>query len=81
MKLKKTSEQVTRSYDEQGNMTARVDSANYSVIDDNGNNVGSASCYNGSANLNLNVSASTIDEGAQKLAEMLNATIEEGGEA
>lgn len=81
MELKKTSEQVTRSYNEQGNMTTRVDSANYNVIDNEGNIVGSASCYNGSANLNLSVSASTIDEGAQKLAEILNATIEEGGEA
>lgn len=81
MKLRKTSEQVTRSYDEQGNMTAHVNSAEYAVIDNEGNTVGSASCYNGSANLNLNVSAPTIAEGAQKLAEMLNATVEEGGEA
>lgn len=81
MELKKTSEQVTHTYDEQGNITTRVDSVNYAVIDDNGVNVGNANCYNGSASLNLNISAQTIEEGAQKLVEMLNATIGEGGAA
>lgn len=81
MELKKTSEQVTRTYDEQGNMTARVDSANYAVYDNNGVNIGNATCYNSHAEINVHIPAQSTTEGVQKLAEMLNATVKEGGEA
>lgn len=81
MKLRKLNEYFVRSYKEQGDTTTRVNAVDYSVIDNEEKTIGNASCYGGSANLTLNITTNSVEEGVQKLAEMLNATIEEGGEA
>lgn len=80
MKLKKTRERAVRMYDVQNSPTETVESAEFVVTDDDGVTIGNVSCSMYSANLSLNVPSGSIDEGAQKIAEILGATIEEGGE-
>lgn len=69
-----------RMYDVQNSPTETVESAEFVVMDDDGVTIGNAKCSMYSANLSLNVQSGSIDEGAQKIAEILGATIEEGGE-
>lgn len=82
MKLKKTNERALRTYDENNVATETVESADYVIFDDNGNNIGNMTAYGYSASLNLNVPATSISEGVQKIASILNANVyAEGGEA
>ena len=81
MKLKKTSERALRTYDENNVATETVESAEYVIFDDNGNNIGNMTAYGYSASLNLNVPATSITEGVQKIAQILNATVDEEGGA
>ncbi len=71
MELRKQSENINRSYNAEGEMTERIDSVQYEIVDDKGNSVGNASIGNGYANANLNISGfSTIEEGERKLGEL-----------
>lgn len=77
MELKKQSENINRSYNAEGEMTERIDSVQYEIVDDNGNSVGNASIGNGYANANLNISGfSSIAEGEAKLAAMFGIAAE-----
>ncbi len=68
MELNKTSETISRSFNEQGEATDRVDSANYNVIDENGITVGSANIGNGYGSANINITGfSDINEGESKM--------------
>lgn len=72
MELKKQSENINRSYNAEGEMTERIDSVQYNIIDADGNTVGNATVGNGYANASLNFSGfSGIAEGEAKLADML----------
>ncbi len=82
MELRKITERALRTYDENNAATETVESADYVIFDDNGNNIGNMTAYGYSASLNLNVPATSITEGVQKIASILNAKVnEEGGEA
>lgn len=73
MKIKKTSESIDRQYDAAGQATDRVGSANYTITDDDGVNIGNASIWSASANVNIAVSGfSTIEEGEEKIKAMLS---------
>ena len=72
MKLKKTSENIQRSYAADGKPTERIESVNFTILDEDGASIGSANIGNGYANVNVNVSGfSTIAEGEQRLASLL----------
>lgn len=81
MKLKKTNERALRTYDENNVATETVESADYVVFDDNGNNIGNMTAYSYGASLNLNVPATSITEGVQMITQILNATVDEEGGA
>lgn len=81
MKLKKTNERALRTYDENNVATETVESADYVVFDDNGNNIGNMTAYGHGASLNLNVPATSITEGVQMITQILNATVDEEGGA
>lgn len=69
MKLKKTSENIQRTYAADGTPTERIESINYSILDEDGVNIGNANIGNGYANANVNFSGfATIAEGEQRLA-------------
>lgn len=77
MELKKQSENINRSYNAKGDMTERIDSVQYNIIDADGNTVGNATVGNGYANANLNFSGfSGIAEGEARLADMLGIAAE-----
>lgn len=68
MELKKQSENVNRSYDNDGNAKERIDSIQYNILDPEGNTIGSANIGNGYANANINLSGfSTIAEGEERM--------------
>lgn len=72
MDLKKTNENILRSYDAEGNATERTDNANYQIIDTDGNVIGSANISQGYANVNLNISGfNGIDQGEQQIRAIL----------
>ena len=72
MELRKTNENVTRSYDAEGQSSERVDSINYEVLDRDGNVIGSASVNSGNANLSINLYGfASVEEGERKLMETL----------
>lgn len=81
MKLKKTNERALRTYDENNIATETVESADYVVFDDNGKSIGNMTAYGYSASLNLNVPATSITEGVQKIAQILNVIVDEEGGA
>lgn len=75
MELRKTNDRINRSYNEEGQGTDRVEEANYNIIDDEGNHLGSANISNGYGNVNLNINGfATIAEGEAKLKEIFNIT-------
>lgn len=81
MKLRKINERAERNYDAEGVMTERVTSATYKVVDDNGVEVGTVNCWPERADLGIAVQSQTVEEGVERIASMIGATIaEEGGE-
>lgn len=72
MNIKKTSENVNRSYDNSGQMTDRLDSVQYSVTDDNGMVIGDATVWNSTLSVNYSLSGfDNIAAGEAKLKEAL----------
>lgn len=77
MQLKKSSENVNRSFDNEGNVSENIDRIQYQILDDNDNVVGNANIGTGYANANFNLSGfSSIDEGERKLSELFGITSE-----
>ena len=73
MELRKTNENVTRSYDAEGQSSERVDSISYEVLDRDGNVIGSASANSGNANFSINLYGfASVEEGERKLMETLD---------
>ncbi len=74
MELRKTNENINRSFNEQGESEDRVESANYAIVDADGNTIGSANISNGNLNANINIYGfSSIAEGEEKLMGVLGA--------
>lgn len=70
MKLRKTNESITRSYDAEGNSQERVDNVSFEVLDGDNNSIGNAYVNTGNATLNINVYGfSTMEAGIAKLKE------------
>ena len=70
MELRKTSENVSRTFDAEGNATDRVDHIGYDVRDDDGNVIGSAYVNGMEAMLSISVRGfGTVTEGEAKLKE------------
>lgn len=68
MELKKQSENVNRSFDNEGNASERIDSIQYNILDSEGYTIGNANIGNGYGNANINISGfSTIAEGEAKM--------------
>ncbi len=73
MELKKVNENITRSYNEQGEGTDRVESASYNIVDEDGNVAGYSSIYaHGHAEVRLNeiYNFSSIEEGEDKIKDL-----------
>ncbi|MBD5332191.1 MAG: hypothetical protein HDR97_00360 [Bacteroides sp.] len=72
MKLVKTNESWSRSFDSNGEeANNRLDLVQFNIVDDNGTTVGNASVWQGNASVNINLSGfSTIEEGEAKLKEL-----------
>ncbi|MBD5237380.1 MAG: hypothetical protein HDS62_07615 [Bacteroidales bacterium] len=72
MELKKINENVTRTFDAEGEATERVENISYEVRDNGGTVIGNASVGNGYANLNVNLyGMDSIEEGETALKELL----------
>lgn len=68
MELRKTNENVTRSYDMEGNAQERVDSVNFDVIANGGKVIGSANINGSYAGLSLNLyDIASIEDGEAQL--------------
>lgn len=76
MILKKTSEKWNRSFDAEGEESgSTLESAQFDIKDDEGNYIGNASVNQGSASVNLSIYGySTVEEGVEKLKELLGVT-------
>ena len=71
MELRKTSENVTRTFDADGNATDRVDNISYDVLDSNGNSVGNAHVNSNDAGLNVSIyDFGSVEEGEARLKEL-----------
>lgn len=81
MKLKRTFEKATRSYDAEGVMTEKVEHAVYAVVTDADEVIGTINCWGERADLGIAITTGTIDEGVERIAALLNAEVEKGGEA
>lgn len=73
MKLLKTNENWRRSFDAEGVETgSTLESAQFDIKDDDGNNIGNAHVNQGSASVNLNIyNFGSVQEGVEKLKELL----------
>lgn len=72
MELKKINENVTRTFDAEGEATERVEAISYEVRDNAGTVIGNASVGNGSAYLNVNLYGfNSHEEGETALKELL----------
>lgn len=77
MELKKTNDRINRSYDEEGQGTDCVESANFNIVDADGNIVGNANISNGYGNANISINGfNTIEDGVAKLKDLLNIQAE-----
>lgn len=73
MELKKQSENLNRAYDLEGNVTERIDSVQYDILNNEGNVIGNANVYSGGLNASFNLSGfSTIEDGERQLAEIFS---------
>ena len=71
MELRKTSENVSRTFDADGKAQERVESANFDIIDCEGKVVGNANIGIGYGNANIGFSGfDTIEEGEARLREI-----------
>lgn len=72
MRLKKTSESVSRQYDGDGNSTEFLENAQYQIISDEGDPVGNCTVRDYNADCNFCIGGfSTIAEGEAKIKQML----------
>lgn len=72
MELRKTSENINRSYNAEGQATERVDNIQYEIVGDDGQAVGTASIGQGWASAIINASGfASIEEGEQKIKQIL----------
>lgn len=73
MILLKTNERWDRSFDAEGAESGNsLQSAQFNVKDDEGNNIGNAHVNQGSASVNLNIyNFGSVEEGIVKLRELL----------
>lgn len=72
MELKKNSENINRNYDAEGKTADRIESVNYTLLDAEGNAIGSANVWNGSANISISISGfGSIEDGEAKVKEIL----------
>ena len=72
MELRKTSENVSRTFDAEGNVQERVEHISYEVCDKDGNVVGSAYVNGSEAGMNISIyGSSTVEEGDNRLKELL----------
>ncbi len=75
MDLRKTSENVSRIFDAEGNAQERVENENFEILDSNGTAVGSANVGIGYAGVNINISGfESVADGEAKLKELLGIT-------
>ena len=71
MKLVKTNENVTRTFDAEGNAEERIDNASFDIRDNNGNAIGNANIGIGYASANCSLSGFiSIEDGEAKLKEI-----------
>ncbi len=81
MELRKTNERWDRQFDANGNVTERLESTQFDLLDKDGNNVGNASVNQGYGNANISLSGfNTVDEGIAKLHALLGIEPEENAE-
>lgn len=73
MKLLKTSERWTRSFDTEGVESGNLlESVQFDIKDNEGNSIGNAYVNQGNASVNLNIyNFGTVQEGIEKLKELL----------
>lgn len=73
MELRKTNENVTRTFDAEGNAQESVDSVNFDVVDAEGKVIGNANINGSYAGMSLNIyDATSIEDGEAKLREILS---------
>ena len=71
----KTNETFTRTYNEAGEAAERKDTAQFRLIDPDGQPIGEAHINTSSANININISGfNTIDEGLEKIKTLFGVT-------
>lgn len=69
MQLRKTSENINRTYNPKGEAAERVDSIQYDIVDAGGAAIGSAQAGHGWANASVSLGGlSSIEEAEAKLA-------------
>lgn len=67
MEIKKSNETINRSYVNE-TPTDVVENVQYNVLDENGNVIGNATVWNGSANVNFSLSGfNSVSDGETKL--------------
>lgn len=72
MKLRKTSENVNRTFSIDGQAAERIDSILYEIINADGQSLGSAQVGQGWASASISISGfTTIEEGKQKIEQIL----------
>ena len=69
MELKKTSENINRQFDENGNAIDRIDSVNFEVVDSEGVIIGRSTVYQGRIRIDMPevYGTNTIEEGVERL--------------
>lgn len=76
MEIKKESENVRRSFAGE-TQSETIESVQYNVLDDNGNVVGNATVWNGSANVNFSLSGfNSVAEGAARVEALFEGIAE-----
>lgn len=70
MEIKKSNETINRSYVGES-PTDVVENIQYNILDENGNVIGNATIWNGSASVNFSLSGfNSVSEGETKLSEI-----------
>ena len=69
MELRKTSENINRQFDENGNAIDRIDSVNFEVVDGDGVILGRSTVYQGRIRIDMPevYGTNTIEEGVERL--------------
>ena len=75
MELKKSRENINRTFDSDGASAESIESVQYNVIDSEGKTIGNATVWQSTLSVNFNISGfSSIAEGEARLREALGAT-------